>query len=51
MLDHRRKIVGVMIKIVAVAHLCGPAVTSPIMSDDAVAVLEKEQHLRVPIVG
>jgi len=31
--------------------LGGPAVASSVMGDDAIAVFEEEQHLRVPIIG
>src|SRR5437870_10627621 len=45
------KVVGVMIHVVAVARLCGPAVAASIMRDDAIAVIEEKQHLRVPVIG
>src|SRR5208337_2080038 len=48
---HCREIVGVMIHIVTVGDLAGPAVAAAIMGDNAIAVLHEEQHLRVPIVG
>ncbi len=51
MRDHRGKIVGVVIHIVAVGDLGRAAMAAPIMGDDAIAVIEKEQHLRVPVVG
>src|SRR6267143_134166 len=35
----------------AIARLGGPAVASSVMGDDAVAVFEEEQHLRVPVIG
>ena len=47
---HRREIVGIMIHVVAVADLARAAVAAPVMRDDAIAVIEEEQHLRVPIV-
>src|SRR5438874_3348492 len=46
-----RQVVGVMIHVMAPAGLGGAAVTSSVMGDDAIAVLEEEQHLRVPIIG
>src|SRR5438309_4432358 len=46
-----RKVVGVMIHVMAVARLGGPAVASSVMGDDAIAVFEEEQHLRVPVIG
>src|SRR6266567_490087 len=46
-----RKVVGIVIHVMAVARLSGPAVASSVMGDDAIAVLEEEQHLRVPVIG
>jgi hypothetical protein len=40
-----------VIHVVAVTDLARPAVASAVMSDDAIAVIEEEQHLRIPIVG
>src|SRR2546423_15346984 len=40
-----------MIHVMAAAGLGGAAMTSPVMGDDAVAVFEEEQHLRVPVIG
>ena len=48
---HGREVVGIMIHIMAVAGLAGAAVAAAIMGDDAITVIEKEQHLRVPIIG
>jgi hypothetical protein len=48
---HRREIVGVVIHVVAVRHLARAAMPAAVMGDDAIAVLEKEQHLGVPVVG
>ena len=48
---HGRKIVGIMIHVMAVAGLAGTAVAAAVMGDDAIAVIEEEQHLRVPVVG
>ena len=45
-----RKVIGIMIHVMAVADLRGSPMTAPVMSDDTIAVLEEEQHLRVPIV-
>ncbi len=50
MRGQRRKIVGVMIHVVAVAGLGGPAVPTPVMGDHAEALAKEEQHLCVPIV-
>src|SRR5438132_9065046 len=35
----------------AVARLGGPAVASPIVRDDSIAVFEEEQHLCIPVIG
>ena len=51
MFDDRGEVVGVVVHVVAVADLCGPAVSAAVMRDDAVAVLREEQHLGVPVVG
>src|SRR5213592_4634342 len=51
MLRQGRKIVSVMVHVMAVARLGGPAVASSVMGDDAIAVFEEEQHLRVPVIG
>src|SRR5882724_2033039 len=40
-----------MIHVMAVAGLAGSAVATAVMGDDSIAVIEKEQHLRVPVVG
>jgi hypothetical protein len=44
---HRRQVVGVVIHVVAVAGLGGSAVAAAVMGDDAIAVIEEEQHLCV----
>ena len=46
-----REVVGIVIHVVAVAGLAGPAMAAAVMGDDAIAVIEEEQHLRVPVVG
>src|SRR5512133_3256070 len=46
-----RKIVGVVVHVVAVAGLGGSPMAAPVMGDDAIAVLEEEQHLGVPVIG
>src|ERR1700676_1416135 len=46
-----RKIVCIMIHVMAVAGLGGSAVAATVMGDDAIAVMEEEQHLRVPVIG
>ncbi len=45
-----REIVGVVVHVEPVGHVRGAAVPAPVVRDHAVAVLEKEHHLRVPVV-
>src|ERR1700681_285010 len=40
-----------MIHVVAIAGLAGSAVAAAVVGDDSIAVIEKEQHLRVPVIG
>ena len=47
----RGQVVGVVVHVVTVAGLRRASVPTPVMGDDAVAVLEEEQHLGVPVVG
>src|SRR5579863_5051182 len=47
---HGRQIVGIMIHVMAVADLAGAAMAAAVMRDDAIAVIEEEQHLRIPII-
>ena len=51
MRDHRREVIGIVIHVVAVADLRGAAMAAAVMGDDAIAVIEEEQHLRVPVIG
>src|SRR2546426_4293915 len=51
MRGERGQVVGVMIHVMATADLGGAAMTTPDVGYDAIAVLEEEQHLRVPIIG
>src|ERR1700730_1323106 len=51
MRSERREVVGVVIHIVSVAGLAGASVTSPVMGDDAIAVIQEEHHLGVPVVA
>src|SRR5882672_6934776 len=44
-------VVGVVIHVMAVAGLGGAAMAASVMGYDAIAVLDEEQHLRVPIIG
>src|SRR5438876_765341 len=40
-----------MIHVMAATGLAGAAMAAPVVGYDAIAVLEEEQHLRVPIIG
>src|SRR5215469_1853880 len=51
MRGHSRKIVCIVIHIMAVGFLAGTAVAAAIVCHHAIAVTEKEQHLVVPVVG
>src|SRR5215831_6758261 len=48
---HRREIVGVVIHVVAVARLGRSTVAAAIMCDHTIALVEKKQHLCVPVIG
>src|SRR5207253_11364597 len=50
MSGHRREIVGIVVHVVPVAGLRGPAVTAPVMRDDTVAASHEKHHLRVPVI-
>src|SRR3712207_5736497 len=41
---------GVVVHVVTVAHLSRAAMATPVMSDHAVALVEEEEQLRIPIV-
>src|SRR5262245_53474535 len=49
-LEHGGSVGGVVIHVVTVAHLRRAAMAAPIVSDDAVALLQEEEHLGVPVV-
>src|SRR5439155_20160448 len=36
---------------VGVGRRCGPAGAASVVGDDAIAVFEEEQHLRIPLIG
>src|ERR1700694_4175700 len=40
-----------MLDVMAATGLGGTAMSAPVVGNDAIAVLEEEQHLRVPIIG
>src|SRR6202021_140909 len=46
----RERICGV-IHFMALSRLAGAPMTASIMGDDAIAVTEEEQHLRLPVIG
>ncbi len=46
----RGQIIGIMIHVVAFAGLAGPAMAAAVMGDHPIAVIEEEQHLRVPVI-
>src|SRR5271156_4381632 len=50
MRGERLKIVSIMIHVVTVARLRGPAVATAVMGYDAIAVTQEEKHLRVPVI-
>src|SRR5271168_837733 len=47
----RGEVIGVVIHIVSVAGLGGTAMSAPVVSYDAIAVIQEEHHLGVPVVG
>src|SRR5271163_4550343 len=47
----RRQVIGIMVHIVAVAGLGRATVATAVMGDNAIAMTEEEQHLRVPVIG
>ena len=51
MLDHRGDVGGIVVHVVTVADLARPAVPAPVMGDDAIALPDEIEHLRVPVVG
>src|SRR2546421_13119932 len=50
MIDDGFQIVGIMVHVVSAAGLSRATMSTPISCNDAIALLEKKQHLRVPIV-
>src|SRR5689334_5865449 len=51
MLAYGRRVRRIMVHVVAVTNLARTPMTTPIVSNDAVALSEKIQKLGVPIVG
>src|SRR6266480_2505786 len=46
-----RQVVGVMVHIVALGGLGGATMAAAVMCDHAIAMMQEEQQLRVPIIG
>lgn len=49
--DHCKGIGGIVVHVVALTDLRPAAVATPVVRNDAVAMLNEEQHLRIPIVA
>jgi hypothetical protein len=47
----RGQVVGVVVHVVTIGSLGGAAVSTPVGSNDPVAMVEEEQHLGVPVVS
>src|ERR1700678_4716135 len=47
----RGEVVGVVVHVVTGRGLGGSSVATSVVGDDAIAVLEEEHHLDVPVVG
>src|SRR5882757_8394487 len=50
MCGQRRYVISVVIHVMAATGLGGAAMAAPVVGYDAIAVLEEEQHLRVPVI-
>ena len=51
MLHHRRQIRRIVIHIMPIARLRRPPMPAPVMRHHAIPMLQKEQHLRIPVIG
>src|SRR5437588_4846901 len=51
MCGQRRQVIGIMIHVMAATGLGGAAMATPVVGYDAIAAVEEEQHLCVPIIG
>src|SRR5207253_10728681 len=51
MRSQSRKVIGIVIHVMAAARLGGPAVASSVMGDDAITVFEEKEHLDIPVIG
>src|ERR1700677_2937533 len=49
--SQRREVIGIVIHVMPFAHLRRAAMAAAVMSNDAIAMTEEKQHLRVPVVG
>src|ERR1700676_4887035 len=48
--EQRGQIVRIGVHLIAVPRLAGAPMTSPVVRNDAIALLPEEQHLAVPVV-
>src|SRR5215469_14254604 len=51
MRDHGSRVRSVVVEIMTVCSLTRPAMAAPIYTHHPVTMVEKEQHLSVPVVG
>ena len=51
MLDDGGDVGGVVVHVVAAADLARPPMAAPVMGDDAVALLDEVEQLRIPVVS
>src|ERR1700729_1470238 len=51
MLNHGRRVGCIVIHVVPIRHLARASVPAAVDANNAMAVLEKEQHLRIPVIG
>src|SRR4029450_2629498 len=49
--DDRSRVPAVVVHVMAVAHLGGPAMAAPVMSNDSIPLPEEVEHLGVPVIG
>src|SRR2546422_7329020 len=50
MRGERREVISVVIHIMSVAGLARSPVTSSIMGDDAIAIIQEKHHLGIPVI-
>ena len=51
MRDNGRDVGGVVVHVVTIADLARSPVATPVMGDDAIPLLQEEEHLGIPIVA